>query len=76
MIPESAVRAWWNQLSVEQRRAVSEAVLARLKRHDLNHGWGEWSALWDELGPLGQQSLLRAYYERVVADHSGRGRYR
>lgn len=57
---EKKVRAWWNALTVEQRRAEG--------RHMMGDGGqiyedADWDADWDELSPMGQQMRLHMLYD-------------
>jgi hypothetical protein len=58
--PEWQAAAWWNALSVADRRSMGRTVCRRLWREY------DWDGEWEDLSPIGQQMFLHMHYDGAI----------
>lgn len=64
-MPQRHVKAWWNALTPEQRRAEALNLLGS------PDPFRSWDVEWDQLSPYSQQAKLHAYHDGMLSSERG-----
>jgi hypothetical protein len=62
MATNDRVREWWNQLTIQERRAIA----GRLPGEPALEAGCDWSLPWDDLLRFSQRVRLQVYHDRVI----------